>query len=128
MTVPSGRSTGSSSTKCPSFTVARSACVTPIGYHRTRRRRASGIPTQCGFLGFLVSLSAVAEAVILRQGDLGFQPELRLPGSVLNMHMRPKFLAGKEIEAIPPDPEDGRTHEGSISQAADFRFSRIIRG
>jgi hypothetical protein len=29
---------------------------------------------------------------------------------VLNMHMRPKFLAGKEIEAIPADPEDGRTH------------------
>jgi hypothetical protein len=54
--------------------------------------------------------STTAEAIILRQGDRGFQPELRLPVSVLNMYVRPRLFAGKEIEPIPTGPEDCRTH------------------
>ena len=43
-TVPSGRSTGSWSTRCPSFTVARSACVTSKGYHKKRHVKSTSVP------------------------------------------------------------------------------------
>jgi hypothetical protein len=54
--------------------------------------------------------STIAEAVILGQDDLGFQPELRLPVNVLNMHMRPRLFPGEKEKAIPADAEDRRTH------------------
>ena len=58
----------------------------------------------------------IAKAAILSQGDLGFQPELRLPVNVLDMHMRPRLFTSEKEEAIPADAEDRRTHGLSIPE------------
>jgi hypothetical protein len=31
---------------------------------------------------------------------------------VLHMNVRPSLLAGEEVEAVPANAEDGRTHNG----------------
>ena len=44
------------------------------------------------------------EAEVRCQLDGGLEPELRFAVSMLNMNVRPSFLAGKEIEPKPFDP------------------------
>ena len=55
------------------------------------------------------------EAKIRRQLDGRIDPELRLAVRMLNMHVRPMFLTGKEIEAKSFDPQNRRTHDASIA-------------
>ena len=56
------------------------------------------------------------EAEVRRQLDGRIDPELRFAVSMLNVNVRPQFLAGKEIEPEPFDPQDRRTHKASIAQ------------
>ncbi len=47
-----------------------------------------------------------------------FNPELGLAGCMLDVHVRSRFLAREEVEAIAPDPENRRTHATRIAQLA----------
>jgi hypothetical protein len=50
------------------------------------------------------------EAVIDGQLDRRVEPELCLPISVLDVHVRSRFLAGEEVEAESPDSKYRRAH------------------
>src|SRR2546428_618089 len=56
--------------------------------------------------------AAGTEAVVPRQLDVGVQPELRLTTGMLNVYVWPPLLERKEVETIPANAEDGRTHNG----------------
>ena len=56
------------------------------------------------------------EAEVRRQLDGRIDPELRFAVRMLNMNVRPSFLAGKKIEPKSSDSQDGRTHGASIAQ------------
>ena len=56
------------------------------------------------------------EAEVRCQLDDRIDPELRFAVRMLNMNVRPSFLAGKEIEPKPSDSQDRRTHGASIAQ------------
>ena len=56
------------------------------------------------------------EAEVRRELDGRIDPELRFAVRMLNMNVRPSFLAGKEIEPKSFDPQDRRAHEASIAQ------------
>ena len=61
------------------------------------------------------------EAEVRCQLDGRINPELRFAFRMLNMNVRPPFLARKEIEPKPFDPQDGRTHRASIAQGRPAR-------
>ena len=56
------------------------------------------------------------EAEVPGQFDDWIDPELGFAVRMLNMNVRPSFLAGKEIESKPSDSQDRRTHGASIAQ------------
>ncbi len=56
------------------------------------------------------------EAEVRRQLDGRIDPELRFAVRMLNMNVRPSFLAGKEIKPKPFDSQDRWTHGASIAQ------------
>jgi len=57
-----------------------------------------------------------AQAIVLSNGQLGFEPELGLAFNVLNVHVSPEFLAGEEEKPIPPNPENRGTHNPRIPE------------
>ncbi len=48
--------------------------------------------------------------MVLREGEVRVEPQFGFAGRVLNVNMGPGFLAGKEIEPVTADPEDGWAH------------------
>jgi hypothetical protein len=56
------------------------------------------------------------ETKVRRQLDGRINPELRFAIRMLNMNVRPSFLAGKKVEPKPSDPQNCRTHAASIAQ------------
>jgi len=57
-----------------------------------------------------------AQAIVVSNGQLGFEPELGLAFNVLNVHVSPEFLAGEEEEPIPANAENGGTHNPRIPE------------
>ncbi len=57
-----------------------------------------------------------AQAIVVSNGQLGFEPELGLAFNVLNVHVSPEFLAGEEEEPIPANPENRGTHNPRIPE------------
>ena len=56
------------------------------------------------------SYATPAQSIVACQLHGGIEPELCLTARMLDVYMGPPFLSRKEIEAVPADPEDGRTH------------------
>ncbi len=50
------------------------------------------------------------EPVISGQFHLWLQPELGFTAGMLHMYVWTRFLARKEVEAIPANTQDSRTH------------------
>ena len=48
--------------------------------------------------------------MILGDGDTWFEPDLRLPGCVLHMHMGTRLLTREEVETVTAHPKNRRTH------------------
>lgn len=65
-----------------------------------------------------------AESVVPRQRDFGVDPELGLPDRMVNVNVRPLFLAREEVEAISTRSEDSRTHDLETPAVGYFRSSQ----
>ena len=59
------------------------------------------------------------EAVVRVEFNSRFDPELRLPVSMLNMDMRPPFFSREEIKAEPSNAQDCRAHIYRIPEPID---------
>jgi len=73
-------------------------------------------------LSFLNNLSQFAQLDRLqpfadRQLDLRLQPEFSFPIRGKHMHVHPRLLPGKEIEAILPISKHRRTHARNLADA-----------
>lgn len=57
------------------------------------------------------------ESVINRQFHLRLQPKLGFTASMLHMYMWARFLAREEVEPVPANTENSRTHASRISDS-----------
>src|SRR3989442_13136340 len=67
------------------------------------------------------------EPGVASHGDLGLQPDLRLPTPALDVNVRPRLLSREEIEAIPADAKDRWAHDASTSRQATSANVRSLR-
>jgi len=69
------------------------------------------------------------ETVVLDERHDGVDPELCLTICVLNVNMRPRLLARKEIKPKSSDPQDRRTHRASLTQPTEIEtpYGEVVR-
>ena len=68
------------------------------------------------------------QTVVGVKDHIGLNPELRLTNGMLNMHMRPRFLAREEVEPVAAYSQDRRTHghQNSAARMGDGQPSTAV--
>ena len=67
-----------------------------------------------------------AESAVLASAISGSIQELRLPGRMVDMNVRPLLLAREEVEAISTRSEDSRTYDLETPAVGYFRSSQPL--